>query len=210
MGHKVIFLGFAPNVTNGFWVMNGWNKIELSSDITEDPEFDKEDPMMEPKPKEPKPGPPHQLGSSLHDHPYEEKEMEAVMGPEGGGGWYWGQDWDNSLQEESPDDPMEILSKVQLAQIGEKLWKEDEIKPEEIPKRIQEEIKESGAITVPNHVPRDKQILPMKVVLTLKPQPGLKTKKKGKNLCVRKLSTEETFGFVLYSKHRHKQYLFIP
>merc|ERR1711989_89995 len=218
--HKVIFLGFAPNVTNGYWVMNGWNKIELSPDVTDDPGFDKHEPITEPKPKEQTPVPQPELGSSLHDHPYSEKEMEAVMGPEGGGGWYWGDDWDNSLKEENPGDPMEtVLSKVQLAQIGEKLWKEDEIKPEEIPKRIQDEIKESGAITVPlkdvrnsigkdrqewklaldaelhslrhtgtitrvTHVPRDKQILPMKVVLTLKPQPGLTTKKKKARICV--------------------------
>ena len=118
-----------------------------------------------------------------------------------------------------PDDPMEVLSKIQLAKIGEKLWNEEEIKPEEIPQGLQEEIRESGAITVAlrdvrtsigkdrqqwklaleaelqslrdtgaiatvKHVPRNKQILPMKVVLTLKPQPGLTTKKKKARVCV--------------------------
>ena len=34
------------------------------------------------------------------------------------------------------------------------------------------------------HVPHNKQILPMKVVLTLKPQPGLSTKKKKARVCV--------------------------
>ena len=132
-----------------------------------------------------------------------------------------------------PDDPMEVLSKVHLAKIGEKLWKEDEIKPEEIPQRLQEEIRESGAITVTlrdvresigkdrqewklaleaelqslrdtgtittvQHVPRNKQILPMKVVLTLKPQPGLSTKKKKARVCVWKLSTEKAHGPVLH------------
>ena len=117
------------------------------------------------------------------------------------------------------DDPMEVLSKVQLAKIGEKLWNEEDIKPEEIPERLQAEIRESGAIAVAlrdvrksigkdrqqwklaleselqslrdtgaiatvKHVPRNKQILPMKVVLTLKPQPGLSTKKKKARVCV--------------------------
>ena len=133
--HKVLFWGFAPNVTNGYWVMNKWDKIELASNVTEDPEFDRMDPLMEPTPKEPEPPPP----SALHDHPYEDKEMEAVMGPEGGGGWYWGQDWDKPLVFGRPDDPMEVLSRVQLAEIGEKLWNEEEIKPEEIPQGLQEE-----------------------------------------------------------------------
>ena len=66
--HKVLFLGFAPNVTNGYWVMNKWDKIELTSNVTEDPEFDKADALMEPTPKEPEPEPP-----ALHDHPYEDK-----------------------------------------------------------------------------------------------------------------------------------------
>ena len=79
--HKVLFLGFAPNVTNGYWVMNKYDKIELTSNVTENPEFDKVDELMEPKPKDPHP--PH---PDLHDHPYGDKELEAVMGPEGGGG----------------------------------------------------------------------------------------------------------------------------
>merc|ERR1711867_349856 len=175
--------------------------------------------MMEAGPKQLEPEPPLRLDSSLHDHPYEDKEMEAVMGPEGGGGWYWGQDWDKPMVFGRPDNPMEVLSKVQLAKIGEKLWNEEEIKPEEIPQGLQEEIRESGAITVAlrdvrtsigkdrqqwklaleaelqslmdtgaiatvKHVPRNKQILPMKVVLTLKPQPGLTTKKKKARVCV--------------------------
>merc|ERR1711867_132253 len=157
--------------------------------------------MMEAGPKQLEPEPPLRLDSSLHNHPYEDKEMEAVMGPEGGGGWYWGQDWDKPMVFGRPYDPMEVLSKIQLAKIGEKLWNEEEMKPEEIPQGLQEEIRESGAITVAlrdvrtsigkdrqqwklaleaelqslrdtgaiaavKHVPRNKQILPMKVVLT--------------------------------------------
>ena len=114
---------------------------------------------------------------------------------------------------------MEVVSGVMLAKVSEKLWNEEEIKEEEIPEGLQEEIKESGAITVAlkdvrqsigkdrqewklaleaelqslresgaiipvTHVPHDKCILPMKVVLTLKPQPGLTTKKKKARVCV--------------------------
>ena len=120
---------------------------------------------------------------------------------------------------DKPDDPMEVISKVQLAKISENLWNEEDIKPEEIPERLQDEIRESGAIAVTlkdvrqsigkdrqewklaleselsslrdtgaivtvTHVPHEKQVLPMKVVLTLKPQPGLTTKKKKARVCV--------------------------
>ena len=97
----------------------------------------------------------------------------------------------------------------------------------EIPERLQEEIRESGAITVAlrdvrnsigkdrqqwclaleselqslrdtgaietvTHVPRNKQVLPMKVVLTLKPAPGQTLKKKKARVCVPEFSTEKT------------------
>merc|ERR1712175_22200 len=45
-------------------------------------------------------------------------------------------------------------------------------------------LRHTGTIMRVTHVPRDKQILPMKVVLTLKPQPGLSTKKKKARICV--------------------------
>ena len=37
---RVIFLGFAPNVTNGFWVMRSDNKVELTSNIADETVFD--------------------------------------------------------------------------------------------------------------------------------------------------------------------------
>ena len=42
-------------------------------------------------------------------------------------------------------------------------------------------LRDTGAIEIVTHVPRGKQILPMKVVLTL---PGLTTKKKKARVCV--------------------------
>ena len=45
-------------------------------------------------------------------------------------------------------------------------------------------LRDSGAIEAVKHVPRNKQILPMKVVLTLKSVPGLTTKKKKAIVCV--------------------------
>ena len=45
-------------------------------------------------------------------------------------------------------------------------------------------LRDTGAIEMVTHVPRGKQVLPMKVVLTLKPEPGLTTKKKKARVCV--------------------------
>ena len=45
-------------------------------------------------------------------------------------------------------------------------------------------LRDTGAIETVTHVPRGKQVLPMKVVLTLKPVPGLTTKKKTARVCV--------------------------
>merc|ERR1711905_46213 len=70
------------------------------------------------------------------------------MGPEGGGGWFYDKGWHNPPGFEDPDDPIEVISKVQLAKISENLWYEEDIKQEEIPERLQDEIRESGAITV--------------------------------------------------------------
>ena len=62
-------------------------------------------------------------------------------------------------------------------------------------------LRDSGAIEAVRHVPRNKQVLHMKVVLTLKSVPGLTTKKKKAIMCVWKFSTEEAHRLVLYSKY---------
>ena len=119
------------------------------------------------------------------------------------------------------DDPMAVVSRVNAhkAKITDNLWDQQQIRPEEIPIELQEEIKESGqmsvtlrdvrhsigkdrqqwclaldselqslndigAIQTVQHVPHGKQVLPMKVVLTLKPVPGVLTKKKKARVCV--------------------------
>ena len=141
--HKVIFLGFAPSVTNGYWVMNTNDKIELTSNITEDPDFDKMEPLMEPTLKEhDRPQP------ALHDFPYTDKELQAIEDAEVGYGDLFKP---QPVQPADPDDPMEVVSKVQilLSKISDNLWQEEDIRKEEIPDEIQEEIRESGAITVP-------------------------------------------------------------
>ena len=142
------------------------------------------------------------------------------MGPEGGGGWFWGDDWNKNLVFGAPDDPMQVVSKTKLGKVTENLWQQEDIKPEEIPEGLQNEIKQYGAVTVAlrdvrnsigkdrqqwqfdlevelqslrdtgaiesvTHRPRGKQVLPMKVVSTLKPIPGLTTKKKKARVCVR-------------------------
>ena len=140
------------------------------------------------------------------------KELDAVMGFEGGEGCHW--DEDPERKEYYGDDPMATLLEIQMkkAKISEKLWQEEDLKSEEIPGDIQDELKESGQVTVTlravrnsigkdrqqwqlaleselqslrdigaietvKHAPHGKQVLPMKVVLTLKPVPGISTKK---------------------------------
>ena len=140
--HKVIFLGFAPNVTNGYWVMNKNDKIELTSNVTEDPDIDRMEPLMEPTPKQ------HdQPQSPLHDWPYTDKELEAIKEHEEAYGDLF-KTWCNQPRSDDPDDPMEVLTKVQLSKISDNLWQEEDIKQEEIPERLQEEIRESGAVAV--------------------------------------------------------------
>ena len=83
---KVIFLGFAPNVTNGYFVMRQDDKIELTSNIADEPVFDAPSELMEQRTGTSTDQPPQ----SIHYHPYTDKELDAVVGPDGGGGWYWG------------------------------------------------------------------------------------------------------------------------
>ena len=64
------------------------------------------------------------------------------MGPEGGSGWYWGDDSNKEVTSGRPDDPMEVISDVQLAKISVNLWQQEDIRPEEIPEGFQEEIRE--------------------------------------------------------------------
>ena len=61
---------------------------------------------------------------------------------------------------------------------------------------------ETGSIHKVRHVPKGVQVLPMKMVLTLKPVPGMKTKKKKARVCVQKLSRQKTNLFALYGEHR--------
>ena len=143
------------------------------------------------------------------------------MGFEGGEGWMWGDDANKDLYFGPQDDPMAVVSRTNAhkAKITDNLWDQQQIRPEEIPTELQEEIKESGQVSVTlrdvrqsigkdrqqwclaleselqslkdvgasqivQHVPHGKQVLPMKVVLTLKPVPGVLTKKKKARVCV--------------------------
>ena len=197
-------------MTNGYFVMRQDDKIELTSSIADEPGCDAPSELMERRPGTSTDQPPQ----SIHNHPYTDKELDAVVGLDGGGGWYWGEDWNKEVTFGPQDDPTEVVSAVLLARITENLWQQGDIKPEEIPEGLQDEIKESGAIAVTlrdvrnslgkdrqqwhlaleselqslrdtgaietvTQVLRGKQILPMKVALTLKPVPGL-TKKRRK------------------------------
>ena len=104
------FLGFAPNVTNGYFVMRADNRIELTSNIADEPVLDATSEPVEQPPRTSTEEPP-QL---IHDYPYTDKELEAIMGPEGGGGWYWIDDRNKELTTGPQDDPMEVVSAVRL------------------------------------------------------------------------------------------------
>ena len=212
---RVIFLGFAPGVTNGYFVMRPDHKVELTSNIADDTIFDEQPEVLE------QPVEKVQEQSQHHEEPYTDKELEAVMGFEGGEGWMWGEDANKDLYFGPQDDPMAVVSRINAhkAKITENLWDQQQIRPEEIPTELQEEIKESGQVSVTlrdvrqsigkdrqqwclaleselqslkdtgaiqtvQHVPHGKQVLPMKVVLTLKPVPGVLTKKKKARVCV--------------------------
>ena len=122
------------------------------------------------------------------------------MGFEGGEGWFYGEDRYKDLSFGPQDDPMAIVSTI-AAPPNKRIKLDEDIKSEEIPEELQNEIKESGAISVTlrdvrnsigkdrqqwrpaleselqslrdtgaietiKHVPRGKQVLPLKVVLT--------------------------------------------
>ena len=216
--HKVIFLGFAPSVTNGYWVMNKKDRIELTSNVTEDPEFDRVESWIEPALKDEVRQEP-ELDNRTDAQREQDEEDERIMRyiEETEGDFFKPQSVPERPDE--PDDPMETVSMVKLSKISENLWQEEDIKQEEIPEGLKNEIRESGAITVAlkdvrqsigkdrqewklaleeelqslsdkcafipvTHIPRGAPVLPMKVVLTLKPQKGLPTKKKKARVCV--------------------------
>ena len=130
-----------------------------------------------------------------------------------------------------------LMVKAKRAKLTDNLWQQDDLKLEEIPEEFQEEIKESGQITVTlrdvrnsigkdrhqwqfaleselqssrdigaiqivQHVPRGKQLLPMKVVLTLKFGPGVSTKKVKAIVCVcGNFQQKNPHRMILYGKH---------
>ena len=98
--------------------MRSDDRIELTSNIADEPVFDAASELVEQPPRASTDKPP-QL---IHDHPYTDKELEAAMGPDGGGGWYWGDDCNKELTFGPQDDPMEVVSAVKLAKITENLW----------------------------------------------------------------------------------------
>ena len=60
-------------------------------------------------------------------------------------------------------------------------------------------MRDTGAIETVKHVPRGKQVLPMKVVLTLKPVPGLTAKKKKVRVCVCGNSQQKKPPYLFYT-----------
>ena len=82
---NVIFLGFASNVTNGYFVMRVVDSgIELIAEIVDETLFPERDVIPE------RPVIKDSDQCKLEpDDPYTQKESDAVMGFEGGEGWHW-------------------------------------------------------------------------------------------------------------------------
>ena len=83
------------------------------------------------------------------DIDYEKRTLDAIMGFEGGEGWYWNDTGNTIVKTEALDDPLANLSlvtvaKVVKARVDDTLWEEEDLKPEEVPDKL----KESGAIAL--------------------------------------------------------------
>ena len=220
---SVVFLGFAPNVTSGFYVMRSDGVIELTSNITEETTLDKEEELLKEGVNPRQSGLEAKPKKSWEEMTPEERMLEDIMGFAGGnhpvfdpnfqGEW-------NAWDEFPPDDPFSQVVKKNVAQImkakfDDNLWENEDIKQEEIPDELKESgainvslkdvknsigkdraawklalegelnsLQETGAVVKVKHVPRGVQVLPMKVVLTLKPVPGTHLKKKKARGCV--------------------------
>ena len=142
-----VFLGFAPGVTNGFYVMRGDGTIELTSNITEDTMLDEPEPVLK---DDVVPG---QASNEQEiddvDKTPEQRMMDAIMGFAGGVGW---QDEDSTqtvfntgpLEDPFTELSIKAIAKRIKAKMDDVLWEKEDLKPEEIP----EQFKEIGAIIV--------------------------------------------------------------
>ena len=77
---KVVFLGFAPNVTNGYFVLRVTDSgIELTAEVDDETVFPEREVILERPPDTS-----HDRLKLEPDDPYTQKELDAVMGFEGG------------------------------------------------------------------------------------------------------------------------------
>ena len=84
----MISFGFAPNVTNGYFVMRVADSgIELTAEVVDEIIFPERDVIPE------RPTIQESDKNKLEPgDPYTQKELDAVMGFEGGEGWHWDKD----------------------------------------------------------------------------------------------------------------------
>ena len=168
-------------------------KIELSSNLHEETQFGESAELANNR----------ETSNAADDH-IPQSEMDAIMGPEGTLPWY--SEPMNTSPQAQQDDPMAIASAlhaspeedIKLEEIPETIKAEMKqsgaitVSLKYVRNRIVKDrqewkialeaelqsLRDTGAIEVVTHVPRGKQVLPMKAVLTLKPILGVKTKKK--------------------------------
>ena len=143
----VVFLGYAPGVTEGYFVMKDDGTIELTSNITEDTVLDEPQPVLAddvlPRQESKEKNIPQEKKTP------EELMLEAILGVEGGVGWQDenspGQASKAKLQEDPfSDNFIKAAAKKIKAKVDDRLWEQEDLKPEEIP----EQLKEVGAILV--------------------------------------------------------------
>ena len=79
-----VFLGLAPNVTNGFYVMKSDGVIELTSNITEDTPLDEQEEFLKDGVNPKEAGKEAKPPKTWEQKTPEERMLEAVMGFEGG------------------------------------------------------------------------------------------------------------------------------
>ena len=228
-----VFLGYAPNVTHGYFIMRSDGIIELTSNITEDTKLDEPEPVLQEN-QQPRLSARKQKGPQFI-RTTDDRMVDAIMGVEGGEGWYWNRDnaQGEAINVAACVNRVVNSTHVMKAKFDSKLWDTEEIKEDEIPEALKESgaipvklkdvrnsigkdraqwklaleaelnsLRETGAIHEVKHVPKGVQVLPMKMVLTLKPEPGMETKKKKARVCVcGNFQEKKTNGLILHSKY---------
>ena len=126
--------------------------IELTSNITDGTALDEPKPVLQDDQKPRQPSKEKASDPEPEKSP-EERMLAAITGFEGGEGLFWNNTGEDKVWNTAPlDDPFapvvsDAVARATKVKFDERLWEEEELKPEDLPDD-QEDVKESGAITV--------------------------------------------------------------